>query len=217
MIASGDKRARLGIRPKRWAEMHCDRDLLENVVLPTIADLQFEDATAPPSVAAHWFLRVRAYVGLAQALALHSVTQGSASMDQRKLVTLLRLSLAVPAALLASLAAQPILFQVMSWVLQASVGRADWTIWGARCLMFLFMGAGFVAGAWFVAPPTRKPVVMVTAFSLVVLWSAVLMIHYSAYPGPRFYPWYLAMGPSLLLGGTLALWTTRRSLSVSAG
>jgi hypothetical protein len=83
MTGDRDTREVAGTRLLRWAEKCCARDVVESIVRPIIADLQFEDATGSRSRVASGFRRLRAYLALARALAVHAVTRETVSTDQQ--------------------------------------------------------------------------------------------------------------------------------------
>jgi hypothetical protein len=80
---SGDRRTQASActRLLRWAEKYCPRDVVETIVRPIIADLQFEEATVSQSRVAKHFVRLRADLALLRALALHAVTREMARKD----------------------------------------------------------------------------------------------------------------------------------------
>jgi hypothetical protein len=74
------RRAPVGTRVKAWAERHCDGETLDTLVLPAIADLQYEDSVSAgrPGIV-RWAIRLRGYVGLGGALGAHLVNRRAAS------------------------------------------------------------------------------------------------------------------------------------------
>ena len=70
----------VGARVKAWAERHCDAETLDRLVLPAVADLQYEDSASVgrPGIV-RWAIRVRGYVGLGEALGTHLVNRRAAS------------------------------------------------------------------------------------------------------------------------------------------
>jgi hypothetical protein len=82
MSGDRDTQASAGTRLLRWADKNCARDVVESIVRPIIADLQFEEATGFRSRVATHFVRLRADLALLRALALHAVTRETARKDQ---------------------------------------------------------------------------------------------------------------------------------------
>jgi hypothetical protein len=74
------RRVPVGTRVKAWAERHCDGETLDTLILPAIADLQYEDAVSAgrPGIV-RWAIRLRGYVGLGEALGAHLVNRRAAS------------------------------------------------------------------------------------------------------------------------------------------
>jgi hypothetical protein len=83
MSGGRDTQGSAGTRLLRWAEKYCPRDVVEGIVRPIIADLQFEDATGSRSRLAKHFIRLRANLALVRALALHAVTRETARKPSR--------------------------------------------------------------------------------------------------------------------------------------
>ena len=75
------RRAPVGTRVRAWAERHCDAETLDTLILPAIADLQFEDVESEgrPRIV-RWLIRFRGYVGLGEALGVHLVNRRAASV-----------------------------------------------------------------------------------------------------------------------------------------
>jgi hypothetical protein len=74
------RRAPVGTRVKAWAERHCDGETLDRLILPAIADLQYEDdvSMGRPGIV-RWAIRLRGYVGLGEAVAAHLVSRHAAA------------------------------------------------------------------------------------------------------------------------------------------
>lgn len=75
------RRAPVGAKVRAWAERHCDAETLDTLILPAIADLQYEDAASlgRPEIV-RWLIRLRGYVGLGEALGAHLVNRRAASV-----------------------------------------------------------------------------------------------------------------------------------------
>jgi hypothetical protein len=75
------RRAPVGTRVKAWAERHCDAETLDTLILPAIADMQYEESASVgrPRVVG-WAIRLRGYVGLGEALGAHLVRRRAASV-----------------------------------------------------------------------------------------------------------------------------------------
>jgi hypothetical protein len=78
MNGGRDTQGRAATRLLRWAETYCPRDVVESIVRPILADLQFEDATGSRSRLAKHAAQLRANLALMRALALHAVTRETA-------------------------------------------------------------------------------------------------------------------------------------------
>jgi hypothetical protein len=200
--------AHAGLRLRRWAERNCSPDVMEVLILPMIADLQYED-TCSHSTTGRWSHRLRSYVGIFKALALYFFTERAKTMQESKW-SLVRLALMVPAALAASLAVQYVVFQTFGVILYWLGGVAYVTSpWLGKTLTTPFIGASFVIVMWSIAPTSRKRLVSATAFAIVMLWGGLLVFG-SVFPWRGFHGWLLAMGLSGWLGGTLAFFISRR-------
>jgi hypothetical protein len=72
----------VGTRVRAWAERHCSAEALDTLILPAIADLQYEEfvSTARPGIV-RWAIRLRGYVGLGKALGVHLVNRRAASVN----------------------------------------------------------------------------------------------------------------------------------------
>jgi hypothetical protein len=73
------RRAPIGARVKAWAERHFDAETLDTLILPAVADMQYEDASSlgrPRMV--RWLIRLRGDVGLGEALGVHLVSRRAA-------------------------------------------------------------------------------------------------------------------------------------------
>ena len=75
------RRAPVGASVKAWAERHFDAETLDTLILPAIADIQYEDAASVgrPMVV-RWLIRFRGYKGLGEALGAHLVNRRAASV-----------------------------------------------------------------------------------------------------------------------------------------
>jgi hypothetical protein len=75
------RRAPVGTRVRAWAERHCDAGTVDTLILPAIADLQYEDAASVgrPRIV-RWAIRLRGYAGLGEALGVHLVDRRAASV-----------------------------------------------------------------------------------------------------------------------------------------
>jgi hypothetical protein len=187
--------------------------VLEALVLPIVADLQYEDSQARRGGVTRLVTRLRHYIGLASAMGLHDLCDRRASMTQTRLVTSLRWLIMIPAALLASRVTQDVVFQLAGLLLFAAVGREGWgwTTWAGKCAATPFMGASFVAAVWWLAP-VRKAFATAVALGVVVLWGGMLMFGAFAQGIADFNGWLFAMGLSGVLGGVVTWWLARRSI-----
>jgi hypothetical protein len=120
VTASQHSAARVGLRLRRWTEQHCSPDVVDTLVLPILADLQYEDAAAQGNAVVRRFLRVRAYVGLAKALGLHYAIHGRFRMKDSnvsprpKVIDYVRVGLMIPAALIAAAAVEVLVLRGMA-------------------------------------------------------------------------------------------------------
>lgn len=75
------RREPVGTMVKAWAERHCDAQTLDTLILPAIADMQYEDSVSVgrPGIV-RWAIRLRGYVGLGEALGAHLVNRRAASV-----------------------------------------------------------------------------------------------------------------------------------------
>ena len=75
------RRVPVGAKVRAWAERHCDAETLDTLILPAIADMQYEDAASlgRPGIV-RWLIRLRGYVGLGEALGAHLVNRRAASV-----------------------------------------------------------------------------------------------------------------------------------------
>lgn len=202
-----------GWRLRRWAERHCAPDLLEGLILPVVADLQFERSKSKNA----WergLIHLLAHLGLAKGVALYCVLVRRGPV-QHPIVTALRLGLMIPLALAASLAAQFVFFQGSAAALLAAAGFADWVTWAAKCCSAPFMAAAFLATTRLVAPPRFRRAASTGALLVVVLWSGFMMT--GAFLGASgFNAWLLALGPSGLAGGIGVFLLTRARTATPA-
>jgi len=74
------RRVPVGANVRAWAERRCDRETLDTLILPVIADMQYEDSVSAgrPRIV-RWAVRLRGYVGLAEALCAHLVVNRRAA------------------------------------------------------------------------------------------------------------------------------------------
>jgi hypothetical protein len=188
--------------------------VLETLVLPIVADLQYEDSQAPRTGVTRVIIRYRTYVGLVKALGLHYLSHGRIAMPDTPLVRSIRWLLMIPVALGAATVVQYVVFQLAGMALYYAVGREGWgwTTWAAKCASTPFMGAIVVAVVWWLAP-VRKSLATALAFGVVSLWGGVFVIG-GVLSGGNW--WLFAMGLSGFLGGALTWWLARRSIHGTA-
>jgi hypothetical protein len=193
----------------RWAARLCRPDVLDTVVEPIVADLQFEDHEATGGGAARLGVRLR-YLGvLVKALGLHYATEERGTAVIRALVSALRWGLLVPAALGASLLAQLVIATVAAWTLYSVRGH-DWSTWAVKAGVAPVMAAAFVATAWLFAP-VRKNQATSVALGAVAVWGGLLMVGAFARIGDGlFHAWLLVIGSTGILGGIVPWYLVRR-------
>ena len=151
----------------RWAERHCSPEVREGVVLPIVADLQYEAGQAGSRSFARVAAYLRHYVGLARAMGYHQLSAPRSPGLKSKPAACLLWLLVLPVALLASRAAQVAVVRLASIAFYHAAGPQDWITGASKCVASVFMGASFVVAAWWVAP-TRKPAAAAAAFGLVL-------------------------------------------------
>lgn len=191
----------------RWAERHCSPVVRDGVVLPIVADLQYEASQAGTRWLARATVYLRHYAGLACAMGYHRLTTRRTALANPKLKAGLVWLLVVPVALLASRAAQFAVVRLASMAFYQAAGPQDWITGASKSVASVFMGASFVVAVWWVAP-RRKRVVAGVACGVVLLWAGVLI---SGAVVQGFNGWLFAMGLSGALGGAVAWGLTRRS------
>jgi hypothetical protein len=109
-------------------------------------------------------------------------------------------------AALVALAVQVALYRACLELLDATVGLSGGSdVWAAKTLTCLFMGAAFVAVAWWCAPAWKSRV-GAGALGVVAFWGGRLIFGAFA---DGFSVWLLAMGTTGIAGGAVALWSLR--------
>ncbi len=80
------RRPPVGRKLKAWAERRCSPDTVASIVMPAIADLQYEDAASAgrPAIA-RWSVRLRGYVAFGKAIGLHCLQDRRPPVTARKL------------------------------------------------------------------------------------------------------------------------------------
>jgi hypothetical protein len=74
------RRTTVGTTVKGWAERHLDAETLDALVLPAIADLQYEDSMSKGRPAlVRWVIRLRGYVALGEAFGAHLLSRRARS------------------------------------------------------------------------------------------------------------------------------------------
>jgi hypothetical protein len=196
-------RAAPGMRLLRWAERRCGREVLESVVRPTIADLQFEDAAGSQSGLVSLFLRLRAYLALARALAVHAVTREMApteaqSENSMKVVPIIAGVLAVSVSAMASMGLvfqdpHPALLLVIGVVLIALGVSRPVPRWLPRLVAFW----GFVLAA--------STLYLFRDSDYQGTGSLILMPVFGGYAAMSFSPRSIAIlaGPALIAAGVI--------------
>ncbi len=131
----------------------------------------------------------------------------------------LRLLIAIPAALLVSLAVQVgggfgLRALIYSFG-HVALGRGgEFGGWLVKVLVSPMMAAAFVWTMCLIAPRERRTPVAIASVIVVGLWGALLI--YGSVTGPRFHPWLFAMGMAGWLGGLASYWIVRRGPRVAA-
>jgi hypothetical protein len=218
------------LRLRRWAERHCSPEVLDTLILPVVADLQYEDARESGNAIVRRFLRVRAYVGLAKALGLHYAIHGrfrmkdSDVLPRPKVIDYVRVCLMIPAALVAVASTQYLLEAGLADLMYLSGAKRDWLLWAwdttnsspAKVIFPAFMAAALVATLLWVAPPAARDefridrrarrAITIGVCALGVLWS-VPAVFSSVHDGPLM----LVRALAPWLGGGMAFWLVRRA------
>jgi hypothetical protein len=215
MMRQSGSRPRPGTHLIRLAERWCGPDMLEMVVSPIVADLQYEDTQTPAGSITRLAFRMRNCVGLLNAMCLHILMGRMRSMTITRFATSLRWLVMLPVAPLAALSAQalvvPLAWRVLDGLSSRDPAWLDWTVWGSKCAASPFMGAAFVAAAWWIAP-TRKFRASTTAMVVVAAWGGLLVTgtFYGMADGTQNW-WLFVMGLSGISGGALTWYFARRS------
>ncbi len=189
--------------PGAWLLALCARycpNLFETVVLPAVADLQYEDRTAT-SLPGRLLVRLRAYTSLVVAATSYQTVRRGESAAL-VLLSGLRWTLAIPAALAMSLAMQYIGTFYAFRGLRFVVGDHESLVWMAKTATTPLMAAAFVA-ALVVMAPARKRAVSLTALALVAGWAAMLVA--ASFNGPDSNPWLFWMGSAGFAGAAVSV------------
>lgn len=216
----------VGVRLRRWAERHCSPEVVDALVLPIVADLQYEDALDGQNVVTRWFIRVRAYAGLVRALGLHCATGGRLRMresNSSRRPTLLdsaRVVLIALAALVALVATQYLAEAGLADLMYLSGASRDTQMWAwnatnswpGKAVGSALMGAALVTVLlWLFAPLARlitdrdRTAIRTAKIGLCAI--AVLSVFVSVFGGPRA----VVTGLAPWLGGGTAFWLARRA------
>lgn len=115
-----------------------------------------------------------------------------------------------PLALLATVVVQGVVFVALLSLLQFGLGTESWVRWLAKTLTSPFMGAAFVAVAWWIAPSHRRAAA-IGALGLVGLWASALM--FGAFHDQ--FVWLFTMGMCGLLGGAASYLLGRNVYRIS--
>lgn len=199
-----------------WARRICPVQDFEMVALPIIADMQFEAAAqAHRGPLLRGWIRLRGVAAFSKALALTVILNSRRDGMNSKAVAWLRLLVAIPAALVASLAVQVGVGRGLGYVLYSvgglTLGRGgEFGGWLVKLLITAFMAAAFFWTLYLIAPRHRRRPVAVAALVVIGLWGALLVTG-AVTPWPRFYGWLFAMGLAGWLGGVLSYGLARRS------
>jgi hypothetical protein len=207
---------RVGARLLRWATRHCNARLVDDVVLPVVADMQFEAVTHDHrSPIVRGWIRFRGCVAFLRALGLAVlVHHGSTSMTP-KVLDWLRLLVAIPAALLVTAAVNYSTGLGVHWLLFDIGGLCPgcedgYRSWLVTPILTSLMTAAFVWTMCLVAPRRRRPPVAIASVILVGIWGGILVVGTLAYWPNHNVGGPLAMGLTGWLGGAVAYWLARR-------
>jgi hypothetical protein len=207
---------RLGLTLLSFAERVCDPESIDTVVLPIVADLQFEaQINAHRSPVARTWVRASGYAGFFKAIALTIVLGRGRNPMKSRALGWLRLLLAVPAALLVTLLVQLATMRVLGMMLVhpgERLANGLVLVEGINTVKIIsspLMSAALFWTLYLVAPSHRRPPVAIAAISVIGLWGG-LMVFGSLMPWPRFHSWLFGIGLALWLGGGLSYWVARR-------
>jgi hypothetical protein len=208
--------SRLGMTLLAFAERVCETESIDTVVLPIVADIQFEvKASAHRSPLARAWVRARGYGSFFNAIALTVLLGCGRNPMNSKALGWVRLLLAVPLALLVTAGVQLAATRLFGMMLMHPGERL------ASGLVLLegvnttkvvsspFMSAAFFWTMYLVAPPHRRSPVAIGALIVTGLWGA-LMVFGSVMPGPGFHSWLFGIGMAHWLGGGVSYWLARR-------
>jgi hypothetical protein len=204
--------ARLGLTLLSLAKRVCDPESIDIVVLPIVADLQFEaQINAHRSPVARTWIRASGYAGFFKAIALTVMLGRGRNPMKSQTLGWLRLLLAIPAALLVTALVQLATMLLFSMVI---VHRAEGSPYleGVNTVKVFcspFMSAALFWTLYLVAPTHRRSPVAVAALIVIGLWGG-LMVFGSLMAWPQFHNWLFGIGLALWLGGGLSYWLARR-------
>ena len=170
--------SRLGMTLLSVATQLCEPESIDTVVLPIVADLQFEArASSHRSAVARAWVRLRGYVGFFKALALMAMLGQWRKPMKSSTLGWVRLALAVPAALLVTLLVQMAATRVFGAMLMHPGERlANGLVLVEGVNTTKIVSSPFVAAALFwtlylVAPKHRRSSVAVAALVVIGLWA----------------------------------------------
>jgi hypothetical protein len=206
---------RAGATLMSWARRCLSPRDLEDVALPIIADIQFEvSAHAHRHAVVRGWVRVRGCFAFVKALGWTVLLHHWGNRMESKALAWLRLLLAIPAALLVSLAVQVGVGIGLAYLVYGLGGLlwgrgGEFGGWLVKVLTSPFMAAGFFWTMYLVVPRQFRRPTALGALVVVALWGA-LMVFAALTPWPRFSGWLFAMGLAGWFGGALSFWATRR-------
>lgn len=232
--------ARVGVRLRRWAEEHCCPEVVDSLILPVVADLQYEDAATEGNALGRWWSRMRNYAGLARALGLHLAIYGRIRMTdytQSPRLTasdLVRMGVMLPLLLVVLASAGYLCKAGLADILYLNGARGDrvmwaWSLtnsWAANVISGALLAAMFVAAILWAAPPAHRAHLLSTRpprtirfglYSLIVLWGLVGVAWGGNWAVSASHNWLhfnfrpLVMGLFVLAGGVAPFWLARRA------
>jgi hypothetical protein len=207
---------RVGTTLLTLAKRFCAPQQIDAVILPMIADMQFETlAHAYGSPLVRGWVRVRGYVAFFKAVMLTVVLQHGRTPMESKALGWLRLLLAIPAALLVTVVVQYVVGIPAGYLLYSAGGVSFWRggEFGGQLAKVIAMFAMALAFFWtvcFIVPRHRRtPFAAATLVFLGAL--GALAIYNGISPWPEFTGWKVATGCACWLGGTVSYWLTSRA------
>jgi hypothetical protein len=192
----------------------CEPEQMDAIILPLVADIQFETlACRNASPAVRGWVRARGYLAFFKAITLTVVLPHGRVPLKSRLFGWLRLLLAIPVALAATLAAHVGVGRELSYLVYNLGGPKEalyGEVWLVKVLVSPFMSAALFWTLYLFAPRERRRPVAFGALILIGLWGGSLLFAEVVLSWPPADGWGLALVFALWLGGVLSYWAARR-------